>query len=306
MNFHHKWVHWIKGIFNSSRISVLVNGAPTPEFSPNRGLRQGDPLSPLIFNLVREVLSLLLSKAASFGLFEGIALPGCRIKLLHLQFADDVLLFINGGENAMLDIKRVLQCFQVLSGLKINFNKSHLHGFSQNKAVISEWAKMLGCQEGGNSFKYLGVTIGLSPRNGKFWTPLIDRIQGKIRSLEAENISMAGKVIILKSIIDSIPVYWFGLYKLPKIVIAKIKKLRRDLFWGHKEGQSRKLHLKNWEAICAPRTSGGLGLTTIAGRNTALLAKWWWQAYNERTALWNKVLTERYGAAWNYDMSTID
>ena len=153
MNFHHKWVQWIKGIFESSRISILVNGSPTREFSPNRGLRQGDPLSPLIFNLVGEVLSLLQNKAQSLGLFEGISLPGCKLKLSHLQFADDVLLFISGGEHSMVGIKRVLQCFQILSGLKINFNKSHLHDFHQNMDSISAWAKLLGCKEGGCSFK---------------------------------------------------------------------------------------------------------------------------------------------------------
>lgn len=220
MNFHHKWIKWIKGIFETTRISVLVNGAPTQEFSPNRGLRQGDPLSPLIFNLVGEVLSLLLNKAMSLGLFDGISLPGCKLKLSHLQFADDVLLFISGGDQSLLGIKRVLQCFQILSGMKINFNKSHLHGFRQNAAFISEWAELLGCQEGGSSFKYLGASIGSTTRRGSFWQPLIDRIRAKIKSLHSENISIAGKVIILKSIIDSLPVYWFGLYQLPKIVVS--------------------------------------------------------------------------------------
>lgn len=60
MNFGSKWIDWLRNLFESSRISVLVNGAPTEEFNPSRGLRQGDPLSPLLFNLVGEGLSSLL------------------------------------------------------------------------------------------------------------------------------------------------------------------------------------------------------------------------------------------------------
>lgn len=75
----------MKNIFQSASISVLVNGSPTDEFHPKKGLRQGDPLSPLIFNLVGEVLSRLLVIANDKNFFKGVALPGCRIAITHLD-----------------------------------------------------------------------------------------------------------------------------------------------------------------------------------------------------------------------------
>lgn len=74
MKFNSKWCSWIKSILGTTRISVLINGSPTNEFSLKRGLRQGDPLSPLLYNLVGEVLNSMLNCAAKKGLFKGIRL----------------------------------------------------------------------------------------------------------------------------------------------------------------------------------------------------------------------------------------
>lgn len=130
MNFGPKWVSWIRKLFETSCISVLVNGVPTEEFCPSRGLRQGDPLSPLLFNLVGEGLSSLLSLGIQSGIFRGITIKGTTSYISHLQFADDVILFINDDDYSVMGIKRILQCFQLLSGMKVNFSKSNIYGFS--------------------------------------------------------------------------------------------------------------------------------------------------------------------------------
>lgn len=126
MNFGPRWINWIKSIFNTIRISILVNGSPTNEFSPSRGLRQGDPLSPLFFNIVRQVLHHLLDIAKQQGKLTGIDIGQDNITLTHLQFADDTLLLINGDDESISGVKRILIIFQLLSGLKVNFHKSEL------------------------------------------------------------------------------------------------------------------------------------------------------------------------------------
>lgn len=129
MNFGDHWIMWVKSLFDTSRISVLVNSAPMNEFRPRRGLRQSDPLSPLIFNLVGEVgevLSKILSEASRRKLFLGIKLPSCDIEFIHLQYEDDVILFIDNDESSIRGVKRVLQYFELLFGLHINFSKSNL------------------------------------------------------------------------------------------------------------------------------------------------------------------------------------
>lgn len=87
MNFPKKWIVWIKSILLPAKPSVLINGSPSRKFSMKQGLRHGDPMSPLIFNLVGEILSKFLEKATKLGIIQGISLDA-NTSISHLQFAD--------------------------------------------------------------------------------------------------------------------------------------------------------------------------------------------------------------------------
>ena len=69
LGFCPRWICWIEGCLKSASVSVLVNGSPTKEFIPQRGLRQGDPLAPLLFNIVAEGLTGLMREALDKSLF---------------------------------------------------------------------------------------------------------------------------------------------------------------------------------------------------------------------------------------------
>ena len=180
MNFGSRWINRIRNLFQTSRISVLVNGAPTGEFTPSRGLRQGDPLSPLVFNLVGEGLSSLLTIGVHKGIFSGINLKGGIDNFTHLQYADDVILFIKDEDSSVIGVKRILQCFQLLSGMKVNFAKSEIFSFHASQEQITNWTSYLHCMHGNLPFTYLGASIGASPTAIKFWDPLIRRVKRKL------------------------------------------------------------------------------------------------------------------------------
>lgn len=91
--FEAKWLSWVQECISNTRVSVLVYGSPTSEFSPSRGLRQGDHLSHFLFNMVAEGLNILLTRARELNLFKGAVLKGNEISVSHLQFADDSLIF---------------------------------------------------------------------------------------------------------------------------------------------------------------------------------------------------------------------
>lgn len=124
LGFGEKLIGRLKKLFHSIIISVLINGSPTEEFKVSNGVRQGDPLSPLLFNLAAGVLSNLINRAKSLGLLKGIQLGSNKEQLTHLQYGDDTIIFLNEDVGSILTMKRILQCFQLLSGLKINFHKS--------------------------------------------------------------------------------------------------------------------------------------------------------------------------------------
>lgn len=114
----------MKTIFSTFRISILVNGSPSREFSPRRGLRQEDPLSPSLFLIVGEILNRMLKEASLKDIFSGISIDNTGYKVFHLQFADDTILFLHNNYLSVQGIKHVLRCFELFSGLRINYSKS--------------------------------------------------------------------------------------------------------------------------------------------------------------------------------------
>ncbi|XP_035838954.1 secreted RxLR effector protein 78-like [Helianthus annuus] len=96
MGFKSRWGKWIEGILKASRSAVLVNGSPTFEFNCEKGLRQGDPISPFLFLIVMEALSWLLKKAQEIGVLKGINFSESEADITHLFYADDALIMGNG------------------------------------------------------------------------------------------------------------------------------------------------------------------------------------------------------------------
>ena len=143
--FREKWLGWIKSCLSSSRVSVLVNGSPTTEYAPQRGLRQGDPLSPLLCNIVAEGLNILIERAKELGLVKGASVGPTELKFSHLQFADDSIIFCEAERGELVHIKRILRCFEVLSGLKINFHKSLLCGVGVPDGEVYHFTSFFYC-----------------------------------------------------------------------------------------------------------------------------------------------------------------
>ena len=129
MGFGDRWRRWLKTCVSTVRFSVLVNGSPVGFFSRYRGLRQGDPLSPLLFLLIMEVLSRILKKTEEGGLIQGFhvgPVNSSGIHVSHLLFVDDTILFCDISREQSLSIRLVLSCFQAFTGLKVNVGKSEI------------------------------------------------------------------------------------------------------------------------------------------------------------------------------------
>lgn len=100
----------------------------------------------------------------------------------------------------------------------------------------------------------------------------------KLTTWKGRSINQVGRLVLLKASLDSIPIYWFNLFRLPKIVQADLDKLRKKFFWGisKKDGiEKKKMHLLKWSEVCKPKQQGGLGISSLSLRNSILLFKWW-------------------------------
>ncbi|XP_022041930.1 uncharacterized mitochondrial protein AtMg01250-like [Helianthus annuus] len=150
----------VKGVCVSARAAVLVNGSPTFDFRCEKGLRQGDPLSPFLFLIVMEALSWLLKKAQQIGIFKGVCITSNEAELSHLFFADDTLIMGEWTRDNIQSIARVLRIFYLCSGLRINLHKSNIFGVGVEDREVDNMMELLGCKRGGFPFNYLGIQVG--------------------------------------------------------------------------------------------------------------------------------------------------
>jgi hypothetical protein len=129
MGFGPKWRKWISACISMARFSILINGSPHGFFGSSRGLRQGDPLSPLLFVLVMDAFSRMLSRAMEGGFLSGFRVDNRNnspLEISHLLFADDTLIMCDADVDQIHNLDHILLCFEAISGLKVNLQKSKL------------------------------------------------------------------------------------------------------------------------------------------------------------------------------------
>ena len=180
LGFCDKWIKWIRDCLESSTISVLVNGSPTEQFSPTKGLRQGDPLAPFLFLIVVEGLAGVVRQAEYKGLLEGIKVGKKQIPINMLQFADDTIFVCSPKTQNIVVIKSILRCFEIASRLKVNFHKTKLGSIGMQNRMIERFSIMLNCMTMNIPFLYLGIKVGTNHRKKVFWNDMIINIRKRL------------------------------------------------------------------------------------------------------------------------------
>lgn len=179
--FKVEFINWIMGCITNVNFVVLINGAASNFFKSQRGLRQGCPLSPLLFLLAAEGLSRLILKAKHSGLFTGLEVA-VNLFISHLLFVDDILIFLNGNLNEVKVLKDLIDLFLKATGLQINPRKSHfiLEGFNRQETnAITDIMPFETCQMD-SPFKYLGFWLKPSSYRKQDWHWLVAKIEQRI------------------------------------------------------------------------------------------------------------------------------
>jgi hypothetical protein len=178
--FSSKWCQWMESIISGGSVSVKVNDETGHFFQTKKGLRQGDPLSPVLFNMVARMLAVLIERSEMQDLFDGLVSHLVDGGLSILQYAYDTILFLEDDLVEARNLKLVLCTFEKLFGLKINFHKSELFGFGETRDRIADYVDLFGCKKGEMPFRYLGIPMSYRKLLNKDWNVVEERSQKKL------------------------------------------------------------------------------------------------------------------------------
>jgi hypothetical protein len=213
-------------------MSILVNGSPTQEIDIHRGLKQGDPLAPFLFLLVAEGLGGAMRKAVDLELFKEFTVGRRGVVVSHLQYADDTLCIGEASVDNLWALKAILRGFERASGLRVNFWKSSLLGVNIDDNFMEMACNFLNCIRGVFPFHYLGLPVGANPRRLSTWEPMVEKIRRKLNSWGNKHISFGGRLVLINSVLNSIPIFYLSFLKMPAQVRKKVIRIQRDFLWG--------------------------------------------------------------------------
>ena len=258
-------------IFSSGFSSILLNGAAGKQFRCKRGVRKGDPLSPLLFVLAAELLQYVVNDAMNNGLLHA-PIPYYSNDFPVVQYADDTILIMQAKVNQVLHLKHLLAQFSDSTGLKVNYHKSSMVPINVSSSKLDDLANAFGCQVASMPFTYLGLPMGTTKPKMEDLTPLMDRVERKLSSCPTF-LSYSGRLQMINSSISPITTYAMCSIKQPVGVIDNIDRIRKQCLWRGNDATKKGGNLAAWHLVQKPKSKGGLGVINLKLQNDALLLK---------------------------------
>lgn len=193
LGFSHSWVYLIMKCITSTSLSVLINGVPKGLITPQRGLRQGCPLSPYLFMMCAEVFSSLLVQAEEQNLIHGLRFRSSTT-ISHLLFTDDSLVFMRTVVADCQHLKTIFDCYTRASGQLFNVDKSSIFFSGNTKAEeVSAIKGIFNLNVVSRHERYLGLPSMVGRNKKSFFNDVKPRVLSKISNWQNKFFSSGGK-----------------------------------------------------------------------------------------------------------------
>jgi hypothetical protein len=251
--FNNLFCSWIRQILHNGTVSAKLNDEVGAYFQSAKGVRQGNPLSPFLFNMGGgEVLTKMVLQDQSNGLFVGLAPDLVENGVGILQYVDDTVLCISHEPEKAVNLKLLLSIFELMSGLKINFLKSEIFVIGGDNTVEEFYSDLFCCQVGRLPLKYLGVPVTFSTLKNIDWDFVDAKMVKKLDAWVGDSATSGGRLTLLDACLSGIPSYYMAMFLWNDTFIEKIDKHRRRFFWAGKK-KKRKYHMVKWTRVCLIR-----------------------------------------------------
>jgi hypothetical protein len=259
-------------------------------FHCKRGVRQDDPLSPLLFVLAADLLQSIINKAKNACLLRLPINLGYTSDFPILQYADDTLLIMEVNSQQLMVLKSILNTFADSTGLKVNYAKSSMYPINISQEKLQHMSATFPCSAGALPFTYLGLPLSTTKPNVQDCLPLLLRIERRPLNTSIFR-TQGGKLQMVNSVISSLPTYFMCLIKLPVDIINQIEKYRRHCLWAGGDVNARKPPLAAWKLVTRPKMKGGLGIIRLRLQNDALLMK---NLHTKADPPWVQLICSKY------------
>lgn len=284
------WCDWIIRTVRGGRVADTGG----PYFPTYKGVRQGDPLSPLLFNIIDDGLAMLTKKAQRQKLIAGLVPHLVDGGLAIIQYADDTIFLVQDNLENAGNLRFILCLFEQNSALKIDLHKSEFFYLADAKERQDVYSEIFTCGVGQFPISYLGIPADVKRLSNFKWTATEENVERKLAGWKGSLLSIGGRVVpvLINTCLSSVSLYMLSFLEPPKGVMKRLNYFRARLLWQEHQ-ESRKYHLVNWPSILMPKECGGLGILDLTVMNQILLCKWSWKLENTQET-WQELLSKKY------------
>lgn len=205
LGFGRRWRNWISALLSTASTKVLLNGVPGRRICHARGLRQGDPLSPMLFVLSMEVINHTLRWLDAQGMLTQFG-HGSLVQRVSM-YADDVVLFLAPINEDLVVMRTALQVLGEASGLFANLDKSVVTPIHCADEDVARVQQILSCRIEGFLSRYLGIPLSIFKLKKSEEQPLIDTIAARLPTWKGNMLNIAGQTALVKATLSAIPVH---------------------------------------------------------------------------------------------------
>lgn len=293
MNFPPIFISWIFACLSSPTFACLINGIPFDWFSRHRGIRQGDQISPYLYILVQQILSLILTDLVSFNKFTPFNIKG--IKVSHLMFANDLIFSFRANLKTCNGVLSTLNLFANLTNLTVSLDKSNVY-FPKRCSLTTKYGicNLFDIKEGSRPIPYLETFLSDGRIQERHQGRMVDKALGKIKDWYNGLLSQMSKTVLINSVINSIPTHTLMSSWTNKKIISNMSKVTRNFFWND-NADHNKCKLINWDQIANSKSCSGLGIHNLKIIKTTINAKCVLPLLNCDSKLWVNIHRAKYG-----------
>nr|GEX09326.1 hypothetical protein [Tanacetum cinerariifolium] len=226
--------------------------------------------------IAMEGLHAITSKADDMGLIKGATFGRDNMNVLHLIYADDVIFLGDWTWLNAHNLISMLQCFFLVSELKINIYRSKVLGVCVSDIDVANMASLLGCGASSFSLKYLGVPVGCNMARCSNWKAIIKKFSSKLSLWKAHLLSVGGRLALIMSVLGNLPIYYMSLYRIPIRVQQNLESIRKNFFSGADQGQKRS-HGLNGKVFGKQKLFNNIkekGIDLLSKNRECLVANW--------------------------------